>query len=117
MKAFYGTEKSTLNINGAILDFSLNHLKNIIKRIMYSYFLRDFSLASVNLLLGFGFFVFGFFYGAIAWYSSVATGNAATAGTVMVAALPVIVGVQFLVSFLGYDYSAVPRIPIQRLAA
>jgi hypothetical protein len=33
----------------------------------------------------------------------------------MLGALPIIVGVQFLVSFLAYDYSAVPRIPIQRL--
>jgi Na+/melibiose symporter-like transporter len=40
---------------------------------------------------------------------SAATGEPASSGTVMVAALPVIIGIQFLIAFLHYDVSNVPR--------
>ena len=36
-------------------------------------------------------------------------GQPASSGTVMVAALPVIIGIQFLIAFLHYDVSNVPR--------
>lgn len=115
MKAMYGEENSNLKVSRVLFEFSLRHAKNILKRVFYSYFLRDFSLASINLLLGFVLLAFGVVYGGVAWYDSVATGLPASAGTVMVGALPIIIGVQFLVSFLAYDYSAVPKIPLQRL--
>ncbi|PBC23463.1 MULTISPECIES: glycosyltransferase family 2 protein [unclassified Mesorhizobium] len=115
MTAQYGEENSNLKIGSVLVEFSLKHCRNIIKRILYSYFLRDFSIASVNLVFGCVLLVFGLLYGGIGWYASAESGQAATAGTVMVGALPIIIGVQFLVSFLGYDYSAVPRIPIQQL--
>lgn len=115
MKAVYGFESSNLKVRKVLFEFSQRHFRNIIKRIFYSYFLRDFSLASVNLVLGGVLLAFGLIYGGLSWYESIETGHPATAGTVMVGALPIIIGVQFLVSFLAYDYSAVPRIPIQRL--
>jgi glycosyltransferase involved in cell wall biosynthesis len=115
MKAFYGEEISNLRARRAVFHFSLCHMKNIIKRIVYSYFLRDFSPASINLIFGVGLTAFGLIYGGLEWYRSTVTGQPATAGTVMLGALPIIVGVQSLVSFLAYDYSAIPRVPIQRL--
>jgi glycosyltransferase involved in cell wall biosynthesis len=115
MKAFYGEETSNLRVRKAVFQFSLCHMKNIVKRIVYSYFLRDFSPASLNLLLGIVLTSFGLLYGGLEWYRSAATGVPATAGTVMLGALPIIVGVQSLVSFLAYDYAAIPRVPIQRL--
>jgi glycosyltransferase involved in cell wall biosynthesis len=115
MKAFYGEETSNLRIRKAVLHFSLCHMKNIVKRIVYSYFLRDFSPASINLIFGMVLTAFGLIYGGLEWYRSAITGQPATAGTVMLGALPIIVGVQSLVSFLAYDYSAIPRVPIQKL--
>jgi hypothetical protein len=43
--------------------------------------------------------------------ASVSTGEVASAGTVMLAGLPVIVGVQLLLSALNYDVSNVPVTP------
>lgn len=115
MRASYGDEKSNLSIRRTMFHFLLCHAMNTIKRIVYSYFLRDFSLASLNLVFGLALTAFGLIYGGLEWYRSAVTGHPATAGTVMLGALPIIVGVQSLVSFLAYDYSAVPRVPIQKL--
>jgi len=38
-------------------------------------------------------------------------GTAATAGTVMLAALPIMLGIQFLLAFVGYDVMSVPTRP------
>ena len=48
-------------------------------------------------------FCFGTAYGAYFWYLSWKTGAPATSGTVMVAGLPIIIGVQFLLAFFSYD--------------
>ena len=42
------------------------------------------------------------------------TGVAATAGTVMLSALPLILGVQFLLAFLGADIANQPQKPVFR---
>jgi hypothetical protein len=52
-------------------------------------------------------------FGGLEWYRSVATGEPATTGTVMIATLPIILGFQLILSFLGFDMANEPRIPIQ----
>ena len=52
MTARYGNEKSTLDIRKAVLNFAARHFVNTAKRIFYSYFLRDFNVASIDLVLG-----------------------------------------------------------------
>ena len=47
MEALYGEEKSNLNVIKEIPSFAVKHLKNLWKRVIYNYFLRDFSLASL----------------------------------------------------------------------
>lgn len=39
-------------------------------------------------------------------------GQPASSGTVMLAALPVLVGIQFLIAFLHYDVSHLPTEPL-----
>ena len=39
-------------------------------------------------------------------------GEVATSGTVMLAALPIIIGIQLLIAFMAYDIQAVPKKPI-----
>ena len=41
-----------------------------------------------------------------------ATHQPATSGTVMLAALPILVGIQCLIAFLHYDVSNVPNEPV-----
>ena len=82
-------------------------------RVSVKYFrVRDFNLGSLYsamalLLLGFG-LLFGIYH----WQHSIATDVPASSGTVMLAGLTVMVGVQCLIAFLHYDVSNVPTQPI-----
>ncbi len=112
MPARYGTEKSTLDIRKAVLEFAARHFVNTAKRILYTYFLRNFNVASVEFVLGSLLFLFGVIFGATQWSESVVTGVPATAGTVVLAALPVILGTQLLIAFIDFDTRNVPTAPI-----
>lgn len=112
MRAIYAEEVSNLRLTHAFFDFSYRHLKALGKRIFYMYFLRDFSVASIELVLGLCMLVFGMVFGTFQWLESFATGELASAGTVMISALPIILGTQLLVAFLAHDSQSVPRLPL-----
>lgn len=116
MPARYGSEISSLRIGRVIFPFLFGHVRNFCKRIFYSYFLRDFSIASIQLAAGLLLFLFGLITGVDAWSTSVRTGITSSAGTVMLAGLPIIVGFQLLLSFLQYDIQNQPRLPLARLS-
>lgn len=111
MSARYADETSNLHIPSIIGEFLVKHLRNFGKRIFYNYFLRDLSLASLELVAGLCLIVFGASFGLYHWYLSLQAGIATPAGTVMLAALPVMLGLQFLLAFFGYDISSIPRRP------
>ena len=115
MDARYGDEVSNLSISKVLFDFSYKHARNVFKRIFYNYFLRDLSLASLELLVGLGFLLTGFVMGVAFWVKSAQTGVTASAGSVMLVALQVIVGIQLLLGFLAYDISSIPRRAVHRL--
>jgi glycosyltransferase involved in cell wall biosynthesis len=112
MRASYGGEFSNLRIHHVILPFIWYHLRNAAKRIAYSYFLRDFSVGSLYLVFGIPAVLFGIIFGAYEWIVSAQTDVVASAGTVMLAALPLVMGFQLLLSFLAFDISNVPRLPL-----
>jgi dolichol-phosphate mannosyltransferase len=105
MLSHYGSENSGLNPLREVLPFAWGHARIFCKRILYNYFIRNFSVASLELVLGLLMLVFGIVFGVVNW----GTDAPATAGTVMMAALPSILGIQFLLAFVGYDIQAVPR--------
>ncbi len=109
MTALYGDEKSGLSAGRNMLPFFFKMIRNSIKRIIYRYYLRDFSIASLELFLGLILTLSGSSWGLWKWYQGTVTGIPATGGQVMLAALPIIVGVQMLVSFLNYDIVSEPR--------
>lgn len=111
MDAKYGDEVSNLSISKIMGEFLVKHLRNFIKRIFYNYYLRDLSLASIELPLGLLMLLVGTIFGAFHWIESARQGVTAPAGTVMLAALPILMGVQILLAFLGYDIASVPRRP------
>jgi dolichol-phosphate mannosyltransferase len=113
MRAVYGDEKSNLSIGKVIFSFGIGHLKNLTKRIFYNYFLRGFSVASIELILSIIFILFGSAFGIAKWINSSLTGIHASSGEVMLAALPIIVGVQLLISFVGFDMQNQPKIPLK----
>ncbi len=110
----YGTERSNLKPLRAILPFLLRHLANTARRVTYSYFLRGFSVPSLELLLALLLLPFGLIFGLAHWR---AEAPAATAGTVMLSALPIILGVQFLLGWINADIAGEPRVPIHRRLA
>jgi glycosyltransferase involved in cell wall biosynthesis len=112
ISAIYADEVSGLKIERVLPDFLAGHLRNMLKRVFYNYFLRGFSVASLELVLGLISLIFGTTFGAYQWRLGLILDRAATTGTVMIAALPIIVGVQLLLSFLNYDIASVPRTAI-----
>ncbi len=115
MDAKYGEETSHLNISKIMGEFLYKHARNFGKRIFYNYFLRDLSLASLELVLGLLLTIFGVLFGSYHWLVSAQIGVPTSAGTVMVAAMPFLIGLQLILSFLGYDIASVPRRPIHLL--
>jgi dolichol-phosphate mannosyltransferase len=113
MRAVYGDEVSGLKVRDIFFEFSSKHIRSIARRVLYSYFFRDFSLASIHLPTGALLLLFGVIFGANAWYDSVASGTPASTGTVFLSALPILLGVQFLLSFLSFDILNEPSSPLQ----
>jgi dolichol-phosphate mannosyltransferase len=114
MEAQYGDEVSNLKISRVSVEFFAKHMRNYIKRIFYNYYLRDMSLASFELPVAIVFLVFGLVFGGWHWIASTRSGVLTSAGTVMLSALPILAGIQFLVGFISYDIASVPVHPIFR---
>lgn len=114
MVAKYGDEVSNLEISKIVGEFLFKHGRNFFKRIFYNYYLRDVSLASIELPVGLLLLFLGGGFGANHWLNS-SQGNIPTpAGTVMLAALPILIGFQLVLAFVGYDISSIPRRPRHR---
>jgi hypothetical protein len=69
-------------------------------------------VASIQIILGPFSMLFGAVFGGYHWWLSSATGVPATTGAVMIAALPIIVGMQLFLSFLNFDIQSEPREPL-----
>ena len=103
LPAIYGDEKSGLSVTRSLFEFAYKHTRNFIKRIMYSYFLREFSLASLQLIFGSGLLLFGFTLGSINFVSGKIEGTSTPTGTLVLIAMAVLSGLQLLLSFFSYD--------------
>ena len=115
MRSVYGDERSNLRVGRIVPGFLWGHLRNFSKRIFYNYFLRDFSMASLQLVAGTALVIFSLVFGIDAWSDSIRTGIPASPGTVMLAGLPAILGMQMLLAFLHHDVQNVPTIPLTEL--
>jgi glycosyltransferase involved in cell wall biosynthesis len=113
MDAKYGDEVSNLKISRVAGEFFVKHVRNFCKRVFYNYYLRDLSLASLELPLGLILFAFGTSFGLLQWWHSAVNDIATPAGTVMLSALPTLMGLQLILAFLAYDIGSVPRTPRQ----
>ncbi|MGB9799736.1 MAG: glycosyltransferase family 2 protein [Thermanaerothrix sp.] len=109
--ARYGNEQSNLKISRVVIEFPPKLIGILIRRILLKYFLFDFSIASVYLAIGLPLFVFGFIFGIINWIRFSSLGVPAPTGTVMLATLSVIIGIQFLLSFIQFDIGSIPQKP------
>jgi len=112
MDCKYGDERSSLKVRKIIGEFVIKHFLNFSKRIFYNYYLRDMSIASFELPFGLLLFIFGISFGMYHWVASIHRLTTTPAGTVMLSAMPIIIGLQLILAFLAYDISSVPRRPL-----
>jgi dolichol-phosphate mannosyltransferase len=110
--ARYGGEISSLSIAKVLLQFPSRLLSMFLRRLALKYAIYDFSMGSVFLFVGFPLLLFGLLFGTVKWahYSRLAV--PAPTGTVMLATLSVILGVQFLLSAASVDLQSVPSEPL-----
>ena len=111
MPSRYADEVSNLRIGAVVGPFALKHLRNFIQRVLGQYFVRDFNAASLELVFGMFGILFGLGYAAH-YVSSRTPGQVASAGVVMAAALPIILGAQLLLQAVNFDVLNVPSRPI-----
>lgn len=113
MDASYGSEKSNLLVRKILVEFLFKNLRNFSKRVFYNYFLRDMTVASLELVLGMVAMIFGLIFGGIHWFLGVRSDTSTPTGTIMLAALPIMLGLQMILAFVAFDVASVPRRPIQ----
>ena len=70
MRASYGDEVSNLRISHQLAPFLGGHIRNTLRRILYRYFFREFSLASIQLVAGTALFGFGLVFGLYHWWAA-----------------------------------------------
>lgn len=114
MVALYNDEKSNLRIVQVLFEFPFRLAVNFIKRIFYRYYLREWSVGSIELPAGLFLISFGSWFGFTSFLAASAAGSPTTAGQVTTSAVAIILGAQLLLSFLAFDVQNEPRIPRQR---
>lgn len=112
ISARYGDEISSLSVPKTLLEFPPRLMLGLLRRLFWRYFVHDFSAVSVFVLIGAPLFAFGAGYAAWWRWHPKAPFEVAGPGEVMMAAMPIILGVQFLLQAVVLDIQNVPRVPI-----
>jgi dolichol-phosphate mannosyltransferase len=112
MDSVYADEESNLKIGKVLPEFLRKHASRLWRRYVYNYLVRDFNVGTLYSLSGLLFIVLGALFGGWHWFVSSSTHQPATSGTVMLAALPIFIGMQCLIAFLHYDVSNLPTEPL-----
>jgi glycosyltransferase involved in cell wall biosynthesis len=110
--ANYQGEISNLSIRQVLLEFPIKLLKTFFRRIVLKYYLYDFSMVSIYLLIGLPLLFFGLTFGAYKWIQYFERGIPAPTGTVVLPTISVIVGIQILLSAVENDLRSTPKKPL-----
>jgi glycosyltransferase involved in cell wall biosynthesis len=116
MPTIYTSAPSSLSIPRVAFEFPPKLLRLTLRRIALQYFVFDINLASVYMVAGFLLAAFGAIFGGYEWFESNATGIARPLGTVMLAALPFLMGFQLLLAATMYDVQFSPKTSHELLA-
>ena len=112
IEARYGDERSSLSVTKTLFEFPPKLLFGLSRRLFWRYFVHDFSAVSVFLLLGVPSLAFGIAY-AVQWLvEHPHPDQVATAADVMLAAMPIIHGVQLQMGAIVLDIVGVPKVPL-----
>lgn len=112
--ARYQGEISSLSIRRVLLEFPYKLMKTFLNRILLKYYLYDFSMVSIYILIGFPLVFFGGGFGIYKWIQYATLGVTAPTGTIMLPTLCLILGIQLLLSATEGDLRSVPVEPISK---
>lgn len=106
MPAIYGDEHSNLSVGKTFVSFPPRLIAAWLRRLHLSYFVYDFNICSLYILVGLPSFLFGLIFGLCEWIHYASISSPSPTGTIMVAVLTFILGFQMLLSAAQYDITA-----------
>lgn len=101
--SLYGNETSYLSVGRASWTFPPRLLRGFVWRFIRRHLMNDFGLIGLLATVGFVFTLFGMLFGLYHWILSASTGIVTTTGTVMIAVVPLILGIQMLLQALSLE--------------
>ena len=108
ISARYQGEESSLSVYSVVREFPILMFKSIIERIFFKYYLYDFNMASIYILIGLPLLLFGSIFGVVIWINGTLDNVYNSVGTVMIAVLSITLGVQFLLQAINIDIASTP---------
>ena len=90
------------------------NIRNTFKRIIYQYYLRDLNIGSILLAFGMILTILGSMFGGYHWLEGNRMGVPSLPGTVTLAAMTVLIGINFLMGFVSFDCTPKSNVPLQK---
>jgi len=109
MKARYGDEISGLSTVKTLFEFPPKLILAFCRRVLLKYYLIDFNVASLFLMIGLPLFFAGSIYGINSYFRYVHLQVGAPTGTVVIPTLMIILGFQLLLSAISFDINNYPK--------
>jgi dolichol-phosphate mannosyltransferase len=106
--ARYGDEVSHLSIRRVLVAFPWHLVRSIVRRIGLRYFLWDFSPVGAFIVAGLPLLAFGLVFGLWQWVERMGTLTPTPTGTLLLAALPLVIGFQLLLQAWVMDIANTP---------
>jgi len=101
--SLYGDESSNVSIGRVSWTFPPRLVRGFLWRFVRRHLINDFGLVGFLAMFGSVFTLFGVIFGLYHWYLSSTSGIPATTGTVMIAVVPLILGIQMLLQALSLE--------------
>ena len=101
--SLYGDETSHVSIGRVSWTFPPRLARGFLWRFMRRHLMNDFGLIGFLAIVGAAFTLFGTMFGLYHWFLSATNGIPTTTGTVMIAVVPLILGIQMLLQALSLE--------------
>jgi dolichol-phosphate mannosyltransferase len=109
MAPAYRGEASSLNPAWSAVEFLPRLVSRALRRVLVTYFLRDFTVVSVFLITGLPLFGFGVVFSGWHWWRSFQVAAPTPTGTIVLGALSIALGFELLLQALVADVQNEPR--------
>ena len=109
LPAHYGEERSNLSVLRVLTEFPFRLISGFFRRIFWRYVFFDVSPVAVFLFVGLLLLTFGFSFGSYHWIKNAILERTTPLGTIMVAAMPLLFGLQLVLQAIVLDVQNTPR--------